>query len=237
MRMSKSWSVEFPPRETAWMLGYFAVYMAYHSTIAGESDKWHWFGLVAMPLALLFALRRLAQPTTSFADILRSVGLRRENLKTGLGWAIGLGLGISLLQSLGRVEELWEMVKTGKAFYMFPLVLALLFFTAGFTEEIFFRGILQTRLEKFLGPIGAILTVSVLFSIYHIPYTYLNPNWPSAGNWGAAIQAAFVNGTMGGVVLGTLYYKTKHNLAATIVLHSLINSIPAMTLIKINFGN
>jgi len=233
--MSRMEADSLPVRDSEvwWVLGYFAVYLVYHTAIAGESDRMHWMGLVGMPVVLLLVLRKAASGRFSPRTTLRSIGLRRENLKTGVGWAVGLGLGISVLQSLQRFDETMELVVTGKVLYLYPLVLIILFLTAGFTEEVFFRGVLQTRLERLLGStVGAIGVTSVLFSVYHIPYTYLNPNWPSAGNLGAAVQAAFVNGTLGGVVLGILYVRTKHNLVSTIIVHSLINSIPAMTMIR-----
>ena len=138
---------------------------------------------------------------------------------------------------MNRADEVWQLVVSGQAFWRFPLVLLILFLTAGFTEEVFFRGVIQTRLERLFGSgVAAIVVTSVIFSVYHIPYTYLNPNWPSSGDVGAAVTAAFVNGMLGGLVLGTLYVRTKHNLVATIIVHSLINSIPAMMLIKFSSG-
>ena len=103
---------------------------------------------------------------------------------------------------------------------------------AGFTEE-FFRGFLQTRVEVLVGsPRAAIAIVTVMFSIYHLPYAYLNPMWPSAGDWEFAWRASLANGLPGGLVLGSLYQLSGRNLVPCIILHSMINAAPAMTLIR-----
>ena len=74
--------------------------------------------------------------------------------------------------------------------------------------------------------------MALLFGVYHLPYAYFNPFWPSAGDWSAAWVAALGNGVPGGLVLGTLYVKSNRNLVPCIVLHSMIGAFPAMTLLK-----
>ena len=129
--------------------------------------------------------------------------------------------------------DLWELIRTGKALYLFPLAAAFGLVTAGFTEEFFFRGFLQTRVEKLTGsPWAAVLLVAVAFGLYHVPYAYLNPAWPTAGDFPAALRLGLVEGGLGGVVLGTAYVLWKRNLLACIVLHAMIDAVPIMTMIK-----
>jgi membrane protease YdiL (CAAX protease family) len=45
--------------------------------------------------------------------------------------------------------------------------------TAGIPEEFFFRGYLQTRLEKRWNRVSAILLTSLLFMAWHLPSRYL----------------------------------------------------------------
>ncbi len=132
--------------------------------------------------------------------------------------------------------ELWELIRTGKALYLFPLAAAFGFLTAGFTEEFFFRGFLQTRVERLTGsPWIAVLLVTVAFGLYHVPFAYLNPNWPTAGDFPAALQLGMVEGGLGGIILGAAYVLWKRNLLACIVLHGMIDAVPIMTMIK--FGS
>lgn len=227
-------------RTGAWVaLVYFGAYLAsLFATV--ESERTHWLTLVALPLALAAAFQlRDQQGRISFATVMASLGFSRGNLGRGLWWAAALGLAISILQVWGsnRAAAVQELVVTGKALWLFPLTFLLMLLTAGFTEEFFFRGFLQTRVAALVKSNWvAVGIVALCFGVYHLPYAYLNTNWPSAGDWGLAWQAALGNGVPGGVLLGAVFVLTRGNTLACIVLHSLINAIPAMTMIKFSAG-
>jgi hypothetical protein len=135
----------------------------------------------------------------------------------------------------GQADAIQDLIRTGRAVWLFPMTFLLMVALAGFTEEVMFRGYLQTRVETLLDSRWwAVVVTSVLFGLYHLPYAYMNPRWPSHGDWGAAWIAAMGNGVPGGLVLGALYVVSRGNLLACVVLHSLINAAPAMTMI--HFG-
>ena len=212
-------------------LAYAVLYLGY-LFVALESELAHWLTLVIVPvlIAVTFGIRRGER-----SKLLATFGLRRRGWKRGVGWALVLGALITVLQvtMLGRRDEIFAVVQSGRALWLYPLTLLLMFFMAGFTEEFFFRGFLQTRVEVLVGsPWAAIAIVTVIFSIYHLPYAYLNPMWPSAGDWELAWRASFANGLPGGLILGSLYQLSDRNLVPCIVLHSMINAAPAMTLIR-----
>ena len=116
---------------------------------------------------------------------------------------------------------------------MLPLSFMLMLLTAGFTEEYFFRGFLLGRLLPIFRPAWpAVLLSAAAFALYHLPYAYLNPNWPSAGDFPAALALAFTEAFPIGVVIGYVYVWTRRNLLACAILHALINTLPAMTMIK-----
>jgi membrane protease YdiL (CAAX protease family) len=198
-----------------------------------ENEFQHWLSLVALPLLLLYGYRR--SRGSRLAEVFASVGLSRSVWKNGLAWAIPLGLALSFLQLVvsNRSDAMWALVASGKAFYLFPLALAFLLLTAGFTEEFFFRGVMQTRLSGLLrGKVRGVLVASVLFGLYHLPYAYLNPQWPSHGDWSAAFVSAMGQGVAGGLVLGFVFERSGRNLLASVSVHALINVFPAMTMIK-----
>ena len=125
----------------------------------------------------------------------------------------------------------WVLLGTGA---LFLLVMAFLLFTTALTEEVFFRGYLQTRLERLTGSrFAGLLLASVLFGVYHLPYAYLNPMWPSSGDWGAAFSAALGQGIPGGLILGGLFIYARGNLVAPILVHAAVDLLPASTMIKI----
>lgn len=221
-------------RESVAALAYFALYLAFSFWSPG-SEMRNYLTLVAGPLLLVVLLRTKDPLNRRAAPVLASFGLRRGNLRTGLLWALVLGLLFGLFQLTQRRAgpELWELIRSGKALYLFPLAAAFGLLTAGLTEEFFFRGFLQTRVEKLTGsPWIAVLLVTVAFGLYHVPFAYLNPNWPTAGDFPAALQLGMVEGGLGGIILGVVYVLWKRNLLACIVLHAMIDAVPIMTMIK-----
>jgi membrane protease YdiL (CAAX protease family) len=221
-------------REALAAVAYFALYLAFSFWSPG-SEMRNYLTLVAGPLVLVALLRAGDPLSRRPARVLASFGLRRGNLHTGLVWALVLGLLLGLFQLTQRRAgpELWDLMRSGKALYLFPLAAAFGLLTAGFTEEFFFRGFLQTRMEKLTGsPWIAILPVTVAFGLYHVPFAYLNPNWPTAGDFPAALQLGMVEGGLGGIILGVSYVLWKRNLLACIVLHGMIDAVPIMTMIK-----
>lgn len=216
-------------------LGYYVVVLIC-LFLHQENELQHYVTLVAVPLALILTYQRRVRGRWSLRHALSTIGLERGNLTAGLVWAIPLGLAVSLAMQLlfsRNADAFRELITSGRALYLLPIALALLLFTVGVTEEVFFRGVLQTRLTELAGSkLVAILVVAVLFGLYHLPYAYLNPNWPSSGDLGAALQAATLNGVLGGVIIGAVYAWAKHNLIAAILVHSFIDLFPAMTLIR-----
>lgn len=222
-------------RESVTAIAYFAAYLAFSFWSPGFEMR-HYLTLVAAPLALVILLRVRDPVTRRPAPVLASFGLRRGNLKTGLVWALVIGLAIGLFQLTQRRAgpELWELIRTGRALYLFPIAAGFGLLTAGLTEEFFFRGFLQTRMERLSGsPWVAVLIATVAFGLYHVPYAYLNPQWPTAGDFPAALRLGMVEGGLGGIILGTTYVFWKRNLLACIVLHGMIDAVPIMTMIKL----
>lgn len=218
--------------EAVGALVYLVLYLVY-LFFNPESDLLHWVSLVVLPLLLLFVLRR-GEDRRPVA-LLGSVGLSRDNLRRRLGLAALLGIGLGLLQLLisRHADELVSVITSGRALFLLPLAFLLVLFTAGFTEEFFFRGILQTRVESlFRSKVLGVAITSILFGVYHLPYAYLNPSWPSAGDWGAAWLSAMGQGIPAGVLLGVLYVVSGRNLLACVLMHTLLNAVPAMTMIK-----
>jgi membrane protease YdiL (CAAX protease family) len=214
-------------------LAYFGLYLAWlFATLEGEMT--HWLTMAALPLSIIWLAARPAADESRLAVALRSVGLARGNLSTGLGWAIAAGLALSGMQVLvsQRRVAVWELIQTGSFVYLLPLTFALLLLTAAFTEEFFFRGVLQTRLARWSGSqLAAVALTALLFGLYHLPYALLNPRWPSYGDPAAALAAAMGQGVVGGLILGFVFVRARGNLLAPVLVHALINSVPGMVLV------
>jgi membrane protease YdiL (CAAX protease family) len=218
-------------RELLFFLAYTLAYVGYLFASL-ETEAGHWISLVLLPAGLIWVLRKRGGLAASPGDVLASVGLRRD-WTLGLGWAFLLGALLSSLQlilSRNRGAML-EILLTGRGLLLLPVAFLLMLVMAGFTEEFFFRAVLQTRIRARTGShVIAVLATSVLFGIYHLPYAYLNPRWPSHGDWVAAAGAAFGQALPAGVILGTLYAK-RPNLLACVVVHAMINLLPTTAML------
>jgi membrane protease YdiL (CAAX protease family) len=200
-----------------------------------ESDALHWVSLVIVPLGLIFLLEPGPAGKRSLRAALAAVGLRRGHLTTRLGWVVAVGLLIGGLAALAssRRAEVWDVLASARAFYMLPVAFLMLLLTTAFTEEFFFRGVLQMRITDWTrSRLVGVLVTALLFGIYHIPYALLKPSWPSYGDLGAAVTVALWEGGLGGLVLGAVFVFAKRNLVAPILVHALIDLFPALAMIR-----
>jgi len=83
------------------------------------------------------------------------------------------GLSVNLLQGrFGMIREAAGGFSTGALMVRVGLGIFIPLLQAGFPEEFFFRGILQTRLEKVRGRAFAIVLSVILFTAWHLPTRY-----------------------------------------------------------------
>ena len=236
MNSALSWTRNLRSWDIWVAVPYFALYLAYLFWNP-ESEFFHWATLVVLPLLLVVLLQD--RGPNRFSRAFASFGLSKHGLWRGAVVAVGLSVVACLFQlRFSRYsDEIWAIIRSGHVFYLLPLVFLLLMLTAGFTEEFFFRGFLQTRLELLLRSKWlALIVASFCFGLYHVPYAYLNPNWPSSGDFGAALMSAMGQGVPGGLILGGLYIGSNRNLLPCVIVHSSINALPAMTLIRFGGG-
>lgn len=225
---------DFHTGDPAWMaLGYFGVYLAW-LFFSLENEAGHWPTMVLLPLALIMAFGT-GGVRARLGGALRSVGLLPSRPWRGLLFTLGLCLAVSLFQVAfsNRREEMVALLTSARAFVALPLTLMLLLFLTGFTEEVLFRGYLQTRMERLTGSKWwGLVIASVLFGVYHLPYAYLNPNWPSHGDWAAAWTSALGQGIAGGLILGALFLYGRKNLYLPILLHAGVDLLPAALMLR-----
>ncbi len=205
--------------------------------IIPENEILHWVSLVIMPFILIFAYRKMNTGDSTITSILDSIGISKLRMRNGIGLAIIVGLAISILQLMlsESAAEIIKIFSSGKFVILMPLIFIMMLVTAGFTEEFFFRGILQTRLQVLLrSNTMAIIITAICFGLYHLPYAFLNPDWPTNGDFMAALTSSLLQGGVGGLILGWLYVKSEKNLLACVIAHSLTNTLPGMTMI--HFG-
>jgi membrane protease YdiL (CAAX protease family) len=194
----------------------------------------NWFFLVVIPFGLLLTARRhgLALRTT-----LRSVGITRTGLKDGLKLsAMIVPLFIPVLYIVGEQQQAAvEMIlhKPLQAFVSFLVSFPVALLTAGFVEELFFRGVLQSRLARCTGSEWhGLLIASLLFGLFHLPMYFFSPFEPTHGNLLWALSSVITEQAVTGILLGVLWVRT-HNLAAPLLVHALTNALALMTMVRL----
>lgn len=125
---------------------------------------------------------------------------------------MGVYLPFSLLAGLVFAEVEYLIVQTKPLIPNLSPVNLLQFaiimiFVVSLIEEFIFRGVIQTRLEKFLGPAGGIILASFLFGIMHSSY-------------GTYYEIAYT--FLVGGIIGYFFYRTR-SLSLAVMIHGFIN--------------
>lgn len=130
---------------------------------------------VALPIALGIAAAALVLAAPG-GDPLRALRLR-----TFRSSDIAVGLVVGAVSQIALVPLYWPILRFSdgdvgepaeKLVAAFPdneiwLLVGLVFFLAPFTEELFYRGLVQGSLERSMGPWKAIAISSVIFGVVH----------------------------------------------------------------------
>ena len=125
---------------------------------------------------------------------------------------MGLYLPFSLLAGLIFAEAEYLIVQTRPlipdlSFFNLLQLTIIMIFIVGLIEELIFRGVIQTRLEEFLGPAGGVLLASLLFGVMHSSY-------------GTFYEIVYT--FLAGGILGYFFYRTK-SLPLVVMIHGFIN--------------
>ncbi len=89
----------------------------------------------------------------------------------------------------------------------------------GFFEEFMFRGALQTRLTRFMPPMGALALQAVLFGLWHLA----GNTRMMGGDLLAGLAACLVSQAVSGLAYGLVFSRTR-NLLAPSVAHVMMNA-------------
>ena len=165
-------------------------------------------GLPAVLAALWLAIRLSRTP---FADYLALRGTTWTNLLIGIGALAVLVLGWDQLSRATGHDAtpgfMMDVLKSARADGVLWLLVIAFCIAAPVTEELFARGFLYRGWsESFLGPVGAILLSSAVWTALHLQY-----DWYFFGEVFSI-----------GLLLGYLRYRF-HSIWLTIILHGLNN--------------
>ncbi|MCM3340558.1 CPBP family intramembrane metalloprotease [Paenibacillus sp. MER TA 81-3] len=137
---------------------------------------------------------------------------------------------VGILLNSGYFGEIFSVMATGGEFIWIKLLLGLLLplVQAALPEEIFYRYILQTRLEKAIGAFAGIVLSAILFSLFHLPSRYLLASGVEgiAGDLSSILLGTILPAFVIGIILGYLWYKFR-NIWILIALHYGIDILPS----------
>lgn len=169
---------------------------------AGQT--WSSMGLRNLP-GLKAKLLVIPQAIAIFISVLVIILLLTKGLE-----AAGLTF---ISEPIEGETERWGDIEGNLQLYL--ILIALSWVSAGFGEEMFFRGFLITRLKTLLGDIYlssaiTVLLAALMFGYVHIYYQGLT---------------SFVNASVIGVIFGMYFLLYKKNLWPLVIAHGFINSL------------
>jgi uncharacterized protein len=242
--------IKEPKKETAVALGYTTFYIVAAwgvgnlikrspLPILGSADfiTDAWYALVfkiglllVVPSVWFFAREyRVKDLLLEWKPDLRSI--RTIVIAYAVGFSLNLfhgDLNLAKAASQFSSSDLVLRVATG---IVLPLLMA------GIPEEVVFRGILQTRLEKMMGRLSAIGITAVMFTAWHLPSRFLLAKGVegTAGDLGSVLIGTGIPVFIVGLVFGLLWDRYR-NLLPLIVAHWGIDTLPTIfSLLRIYF--
>lgn len=135
-------------------------------------------------------------------------------------FAVFYGIALSLTAVLGETEtEFDRMLKSSRT--VVYLVAFFATFTAPLVEEVIYRGLLYSAFQRTFGVAAAVILVTVLFTVIHIPQ-YSSESIP---NYASLITLLLLSLTL------TLIRVRTGNLLPCVFLHTIINGVQSVLLI------
>ncbi|MBH0332240.1 hypothetical protein ABH14_21190 [Brevibacillus brevis] len=155
--------------------------------------------------------------------------------KTKLTWKICIAVFscfiLGMLLNVSYIAEINRVVANGgiMIWINFTAGLLLPLVQAAIPEEIFYRYILQTRLEKVCGAILGIFLSALLFASFHFPSRYLLSSGVegTAGNIYSVLIGTIVPVFVIGIIFGFLWWRYR-NISILIALHYGIDTLPSI---------
>ena len=198
-----------------------------------NQDGWYTFVFKILLLLIVPSLIYFAWWRYTFKDLLLGYKLSVKNLFATVLWVTG-----GFFLNAGHLNNIRESISL---FEDAPLRLAMgiimPLFYAALPEELFFRGYLQTRLEKKWNRTMAILISTLLFTAWHLPSRYLLSKGVEgqAGDLGNVILHTGVPVFIVGLVFA-IHWSRYRNIVLLILTHWAVDILPAVSsYLKIRF--
>jgi membrane protease YdiL (CAAX protease family) len=148
----------------------------------------------------------------------------------GWGWAgVLIALCVGTAINVQHVAPIRELVREGVPASSLALGVLLPFVAAAIPEELAFRVLLQTRLEKVSGRLVAIGLSTVLFTLWHLPSRFLLSSGVegSAGDIASILKGTALPVFVVGIAFALIWDRWR-SFTALVVLHFAIDLLPSI---------
>jgi len=165
-------------------------------------------------IALMFVLIRTRQQS------IKSVGITKTNLPGSSFIGFILSIPFFILGVLPKLSALARPILPVDIIYSVFFYLVVI----SFSEEVFFRGYIQTRLHgliKYKWP--AIFAGGVMFSVMHVPFQAALYYYQTGMPWSDWIEPSRLLVLVGMHVALNLLYRKYNSLAGPVILHFFVN--------------
>ncbi len=146
---------------------------------------------------------------------LKGVGFRASSVPSQVfvGLALGVTMGVVEFAILSPDISRYLLFREFSGAALSSVIVIMFFFVA-FGEEILFRGLVQTSLEKVFGnPLTSVIVVSSIFAIMHVAYVT---------SLGKALELVYVFGAS--TAIGYSFMKTR-SLILPVIAHGTANTV------------
>ena len=190
--------------------------------LVNEFTNWIW--IVIIPIIIVkFTNKTTIKETLSVIGLCGSAIKQPWKIKTLCLCLITAPLLIWAAH--GRFDITFAtVVERPTTLLFFPVMFILMMLTAGTTEEVFFRGIIQRNMYNATkSQVIAVLVSALLFALFHLPWAYFF--WShTQGDVLLSIASVMTEQFTAGIFLGVVFIRSS-NLWTVIILHSFINSV------------
>jgi membrane protease YdiL (CAAX protease family) len=198
------------------------------------NDAWYAFGfkitaLLVAPLVIFYRWGYRARDLLlDWKPTLRMVSI------TVFAFAMGFCIN---LEHFVRVNRAAAAYSSGELTLRIVVAVLLPLLTAGIPEEVYFRALLQTRLEALWGRMAAIVVSNLLFAAWHLPTRYLLAHGVegTAGDFGSVLLGTGVPVFVVGLIFGWLWDRYRR-LVPLVAAHWGVDVLPTVSsLLRIAF--
>lgn len=158
------------------------------------------------------------------------LGFKNENMKKNI-FLVFIFFMIGILINTPVLWKILNHIHLFKVTSLWSTLVGILlpFFQAAVPEELFYRVILQTRIEKCYGWFLSIIVSSILFTLFHFPSRMLLASGVEgkAGNLPSVILGTLIPVFIIGVIFGFLWNRYR-NVLLNMALHYGIDLLPSL---------